>query len=241
MYRTAGFLLLMIVIVPSHLSAQGKPALKISHLAGDFYVYTTSQLYNNTPFSSNSVFLVTDKGVVLIDTPWDTAQCQPLLDSIAARHKKKVVLSISTHYHEDRTGGLQFFASKGVQTYSSKKTLDLCKQFGNEQATFYFERDTTFSIGNYQFQTYYAGAGHTNDNIVVWFPANKILYVGCLIKSTEATDLGNITNADVKAWPATITKLKNRFPDPLYVIPRHQSWQSNCSIDHTLHLLQTHK
>ncbi|HWY98299.1 MAG TPA: subclass B1 metallo-beta-lactamase, partial [Bacteroidia bacterium] len=54
-------------------------SLKISHLTGDFYVYTTYKTLNGSPFPSNSMYLVTDSGVVMIDTPWDTTQFQPLM------------------------------------------------------------------------------------------------------------------------------------------------------------------
>ena len=78
-------------------------ALKISHLKGDFYIYTTYKDLGGFMFPSNSVYVLTDDGVVLIDTPWDSTQFQPLLDSISKRHNKKVSLVIATHYHDDRT------------------------------------------------------------------------------------------------------------------------------------------
>lgn len=239
MSKLTGVFLMVNLALCFQLSAQSdKPALKISHLVGDFYVYTTYQVYENVRFPSNSMYLVTEVGVVMFDTPWNTSQCEPLLDSIATRHKKEVVLSISTHYHEDRTAGLRFLASKGVQTYASKRTLDLCRQFGREESKFYFENDTTFNLGGYLFQTSYSGAGHTKDNIVIWFPQANILYGGCLIKSTEATTLGNIADADLKEWPGTLLRLKKKFPNPAFIVPGHQAWQSKRSIDHTLELLR---
>ncbi len=54
------------------------------------------------------MYLVTDSGAVLIDTPWDASQTKPLLDSIVKRHNKKVVVCITTHFHDDRTSGLGF-------------------------------------------------------------------------------------------------------------------------------------
>jgi glyoxylase-like metal-dependent hydrolase (beta-lactamase superfamily II) len=147
-------LLLSIVVtfVHTYLFGQGKPPLLIQHLTDNFYVYTTYKpLANRILFPSNSLYLVTDAGVVLFDTPWDLAQFQPLLDSIAVKHQKNVILALTTHYHNDRTAGLSFLNQLGIPTYTSKYIHDLCATFGEKQAAFYFENDTVLNIGGYQF------------------------------------------------------------------------------------------
>jgi len=216
------------------------PGLKIQHLTGDFYVYTTYQSYGGKPFPSNSMYVITQAGAVMIDTPWDSTQFQPLLDSIEIRHGKQVVLCLATHSHEDRTGGFDFLKAKGIQTYSSRQTLEICKANNQKQAQHTFQKDTLFTVGQYRFEAYYPGEGHTPDNLVVWFEKDRVLYGGCLIKSTEATDLGNIREANLLAWPQTIRNLKKRFPQARYIIPGHQDWSSTQSLDHTLRLLQQH-
>lgn len=224
------------------LRAQSQPPkLKITHLTGDFYVYTTYNLYGKEYIPSNSMYLVTTQGVILFDTPWDTTQFQPLLDSIQARHQQAAVLCIPTHFHEDRTGGLTFFQAKGIKTYSTRQTGELCRQHGKPQAAFYFDKDTVFTIGNHRFQTFYPGAGHAPDNIVIWFDQEKILYGGCFIKSTEATNLGNLSDANVQQWPKSIQQVMHRFPHPRFVIPGHDDWRNSLSLQHTLQLLRAHK
>lgn len=215
--------------------------LRIEHLTDSFYVYTTYKDFDGSKFPSNSMYLVTENGVVLFDTPWDTTQFQPLLDSISARHNKKVIMAISTHYHDDRTAGLEFLRQKGVRTYSSKLTYDLCKQHNEKQAEFYFGSDTVFNIGNYSFETYYAGEGHTKDNLVIWFEKYKILYGGCLVKSTESKSLGNVADANLIEWPRTIKKLINKYPTAKFVIPGHFGWASTKALQHTLQLLNESK
>lgn len=96
--------------------------LKITHLVGDFYVFTTFRDFKGTPFPSNGLYVVTNDGVVLIDTPWDTTQFQVLLDSIKIKHNKNVVMCIATHSHEDRTGGLEYYHQQGIKTYTTVQT-----------------------------------------------------------------------------------------------------------------------
>ncbi len=215
-----------------------EPALKITHLTGDFYVYTTYKPVNGNPFPSNSMYLVTSKGVVMFDTPWDTTQFKPLMDSIQARHNKPVVLCIATHSHDDRTAGMSFLQHNGVPTYSSKLTYELCAEHPERRPEHYFTGDTTITIGNHTFQTYYPGEGHTKDNIVIWFANEKILYGGCLVKSIENNGLGNVADANISAWAPSIKKVMKRFRKPTYVIPGHFGWSGKKALKHTLKLIK---
>lgn len=219
--------------------------LSIYHLTGDFYIYTTYKPVDGNLIPSNSVYLLTDNGVVMFDTPWDSTQFKPLEDSIWNKHHKKVALCISTHFHIDRTAGLEFLNQQGIKTYSSKQTYDLCSARNEKQAAFYFINDTVFKVGNHTFQTYYPGEGHSPDNIVIWFDKEKILYGGCFVKSTENNSLGNIADANLKEWSISISKTMKKFPEPKYVIPGHYSWENNNGLKHSLELLEendhTHK
>ncbi|MEH0154261.1 BlaB/IND/MUS family subclass B1 metallo-beta-lactamase [Limibacter armeniacum] len=219
-------------------SAQSEKPLEITPLTGDFYVYTTYNTFNGVAFPSNSMYVVTSEGVVLIDTPWDKTQLQPLLDSIKNRHGKEVVLSVSTHYHDDRTAGVETLKKKGVRTYATEQTLELCKKEGNDLPEFTFSKDTVFTVGNHQFETYYAGEGHTPDNIVIWFGKEKILYGGCLIKSTESTGLGNTADANLQEWAHSIKNVIKKYPKRKYIIPGHQGWDNKSGLEHTLQLLE---
>jgi len=218
-----------------------QPKLEISHLTGNFYVFTTFNLYKGEPVPANGMYLVTDSGVVMFDTPWDTTQFQPIIDSIKSRHNKSVVVCIATHSHKDKTAGLEFFKEHGVKTFTTIQTDDISKEKGEKRAEFLMGKDTLFTVGKYKFQTCFAGQGHTADNIVVWFEKEKVLYGGCLVKSVEATDLGYVGESNIEAWPATIKKLQAKFQKPKFIIPGHGTWASNKSLEHTLKLLKENK
>ena len=217
------------------------PGLIISHLTGDFYVYTTFGFFKGNPVPSNSLYMVSSDGVVLFDTPWDSTQFKPLLDSIENRHGKKVIMCISTHFHADRTAGLEYYSSMGIKTYTSKRTDELSKQRHQKRAALLIYKDSTFTVGQHSFQTYYGGQGHSPDNIVIWFEKEKILYGGCLVKSTEATDLGNLSDAIIKNWAATILNVQHKFKNPDYIIPGHGDWSSKRSLTHTLDLIKQYE
>lgn len=215
---------------------KSEPKLTISHLTGDFYIFTTFNYFNGTRIPANGMYVVTSKGAILVDSPWDTTQFQPLLDSIRARHKTNVAMCIATHFHEDRTGGLEYYKQKGIKTYTTKRTDELSKKNGKKRAEFVIDKDTLFTIGQYSFTTYYPGHGHAPDNIVVWFGKQKILYGGCLIKSTVDNNLGNLGDASVNDYATTIKNVQQKCRNPKYVIPGHNDWSSVNSIQHTFQM-----
>lgn len=233
----------LLLFLCTHIMQAQEPSAKlnITRLTGDLYVFTTYNTYKGSQVPANGMYLVTDKGVAMFDTPWDTTQFQPLLDSIQLRHHQPVVFCVSTHSHEDRTGGLAYYRSKGIRTYTTRLTDSLCVLQHHNRAEFLMKSDTTFQLGSYHIQTFYGGPGHTPDNIVIWFEEQRALFGGCLIKSTEATDLGNLSDANVKAWPATLRKIDLKFPDRNYVIPGHQSWKNKEAIRHTIKLIRNYE
>lgn len=221
------------------LTAQTGAKLRFEKLSDSLYLYTTQQLYSGSLFPSNSMYLVTKDGAVLINTPWDETQFQPLLDSIQERHGQKVVLCIATHFHEDSTAGLEYYTQQGIPTWSSHFTKDLCRERGLKQAQHVFEKDTVFTVGGQAIETFYPGEGHSPDNITVWFGKDKVLYGGCFVKSHESDGLGNVADANIAAWDDSIEKLMKKYRRPALVVPGHFAWsRGRKALKHTLKLLK---
>lgn len=235
--RNAVLLTINFIFFLSALFGQtGDAKLKISPLTGDFYIYTTYNTYEGTQIPANGMYLVTNNGVVLFDTPWDTTQFQPLLDSIRLKHRQDVTMCIATHWHSDRTEGLAYYKQLGIKTYTTRLTDELCKKNNKKRAEYLIEGDTVFHIGPYSFETYYPGEGHTTDNIVIWFGKEKILYGGCLIKGADAENLGYLGDANVTEYYSTLKKAQKKCPDPKFLIISHSDWNDTNSLKHSIKL-----
>lgn len=211
-----------------------KPKLTISHLTGDFYIYTTYNTYNDYQVPANGMYLVTGNGVVMFDTPWDTTQFQPLLDSIKLKHNKSVVMCFATHWHSDKTAGLEYYRQQGIKTYTTALTDKLSEKNNKKRAEFLMSKDTAFTVGQYSFETYYPGQGHTEDNIVIWFEKEKILYGGCLIKGADDENLGFLGDGNVKAYANTLKKVQKKCRKPQFIIVAHSDWNNTNSLKHSL-------
>lgn len=210
--------------------------LKITPLTDNYYIYTTYNWYQGVRIPANGMYLVTDAGVVMFDTPWDSTQFQPLMDSIRFRHGKEVVMVLATHWHSDKTAGLEYYRQRGIKTYTTRATDELSKRNNKKRAEFLMTNDTVFQIGGYALETFYPGEGHTTDNIVIWFPREKILYGGCLIKGANDKNLGFLGDGNVKAYESTLKNVQRKFPNPSFIIVAHSDWRSKRSLRHSINM-----
>lgn len=226
----------LICLLPTLSGQTEDRKLVITHLTGDFYIYTTFSTYEGTRLPANGMYLLTTEGAVLFDTPWDTTQFQPLLDSIKSKHNKSVSVCIATHWHSDRTEGLAYYKQRGIKTYTTVLTDELCKKNNKKRAAYLMTKDTVFTVGQYAFEIYYPGEGHTADNIIAWFEKEKILYAGCLVKGAEARDLGYLGDANVQEYEATLKKVEKKCPDAKHIIVSHHDWNNNNALKHSIKL-----
>lgn len=208
--------------------------LKISHLTGDFYIYTTYNTYQESQVPANGMYLVTTNGVVMFDTPWDTTQFQPLLDSIKLKHNKNVLICFATHWHSDKTAGLEYYRQQGIGTYTTVLTDELSKKNDKKRAEFLMKKDTVVTVGQYSFEIHYPGQGHTTDNIIIWFEKEKILYGGCLIKGVDNDNLGYLGDANTTEYAATLKRVQKKCRNPKYIIISHSDWNNINSLKHSL-------
>lgn len=88
---------------------------------------------------------------------------------------------------------------------------------------------------------YHPGAGHTRDNIVVYFPPAKVLFGGCLIRPGDASSLGNTADGDVANWASAVRNVASAFPEAEIIIPSHGAMGGRELLDHTIALAEAAK
>lgn len=170
---------------------------------------------------SNGLILVEKGEAFLFDTPIDKRQTKALTDWIASDLNAKVTGFVPNHWHSDCIGGLEYLHSIGVRSYANLMTVKIAKERGIPVPQQGFTDSLYLTLGTTDIRCYYLGGGHSKDNIVVWIPAEQILFGGCLLKDVHTESLGNLSDADLNAWPYTVEKVLQKFPSARIVIPGH--------------------
>lgn len=208
----------------------------IRRLADKAYLIQTSYACNGY-LDCNHLLIVDIKDIVLINTPAKDSLTAILLNCVEKKFKRKVTKVIVSHFHDDSSGGLIETRKRGIISYSLDKTRDLLKT-ENKKIDIVFKDSLKISLQTTQLDLFYLGAGHSVDNIITWLPAEKILFGGCLMKSLDSKDKGNIKDADLQAWPVTVQRAKDRFKDAKIVIPGHSAIGDSSIFDHTLRIVK---
>lgn len=179
-----------------------------------------------------------DKGeAIVFDTPGDDAASAKLIGWIESRLHCKVKAVIATHFHTDCVGGLGEFHKRGIPSYGNNPTIVLAKSRNFPVPQNGFDNNMELKVGNKKVIAEYFGEGHTRDNVIGYFPYEKIMFGGCMIKEVKAGK-GNLEDANVKAWSATVTRLKNKYPDVQKVIPGHGKTGGTELLDYTIKLFE---
>jgi cyclase len=154
---------------------KARPPLGIEKVADDLFVIIGS--------GGNVGVLVTDEGVVLVD-----AKFEPDYDGIVAQVKsvtsKPIKYVINTHHHSDHSGGNTRFieVAEIISHKNARANIEGKKQGDVGQimvpARITFTDETSVFLGGKEVRAHYFGRGHTNGDIFVYFPAQRVLHTG---------------------------------------------------------------
>lgn len=180
--------------------------------------------------------IVRDNGeAIIFDTPSNDEDAKELIEWVENTLQCKVVAVVATHFHIDCLGGLNEFHRKGIPSYASNKTIDLARSHHSPVPQNGFNDQLEIKVGNKKVVNAYVGEGHTLDNIVGYFPSEKVLFGGCMIKSMGAGK-GNLEDANLKEWPKTVSKVKTQFSEATVILPGHGDAGGQELLDYTMKL-----
>ncbi|MDX9847067.1 MAG: subclass B1 metallo-beta-lactamase [Tenuifilaceae bacterium] len=191
-------------------------------------------------FSSNGLIFIKKGEALMVDTPMDKEQTRVLCEYLLSKMGVKVTKFIAGHFHDDCIGGLEYLKKLGIESVANRLTIDLCIKHGLPVPSLPFDNYLKFSFNGEDVVCQYFGGGHTIDNIVVWFPAQKVLFGGCLIKSIHSSNLGNLADAVLGSWRQTVLKVIDAFPEAEVVIPGHGAIGDSSLLKHTVKLVESH-
>jgi metallo-beta-lactamase class B len=178
-----------------------------------------------------------NKEAIVFDTPTTDSVSKVLVSWVSDALGCKINAVIPTHFHDDCLGGLKAFHEMQIASFGHAKTVALAKENGFEVPVNSFEDALELKMGNEQVVVRYFGEGHTKDNVVGYFPADKVLFGGCLIKELGASK-GYLGDANIAAWPGTVEKVKRGFPQVKFVVPGHGGFGNGSLLDYTIGLFK---
>jgi glyoxylase-like metal-dependent hydrolase (beta-lactamase superfamily II) len=229
--------LLLAAISMTAMASQKPSSLEISKIEEGVYLHTSyKDVSGFGKVDSNGMVVVSGIDAYVIDTPWSEVDTQSLLDWIQGQGFT-IRASLSTHSHDDRAAGIGLMNHRSIPTFTSALTKQLLLDSGKPIASNTFS-DKNFSMLQGQIEVFFPGAGHSNDNLVVWLPEKEILFGGCLVRSLNWKSLGFTGDADIESWADSIKNIKQKYPVISIIVPGHGELGDTKILDHTIGLAE---
>lgn len=180
----------------------------------------------NKGFISNAGFVVTNTGVVVIDALGSPSLASLLRERIREITPLPVVKVILTHYHADHIYGLQVFREEGAEIIAPEGAWDYIDSEGaklrlEERRISLFPwvdentrvvppdrlitRSTDLEVGGIALRLDYLGKAHSDGDLTVYIPDDRVLYSGDIIFEGRVPFVGD---ADSAYWLETLSRLE---------------------------------
>ncbi len=188
---------------------------------------------NNATFG----FVVTDDGVVLIDSGGSLKGAKALHQLIKTVTKQPVRYVINSGGQDHRWFGNDYFSHSGAKIISSeaakkdhKARLDLqwsrlesligkngIKGTKEKFADIVFKDKYKFTLGGIKFELYFRGQAHTPGDAFIWLPQSKVMFAGDIVYTERMLSIAD--HSASKSW----LKVFNNMAafKPKYLIPGH--------------------
>lgn len=200
---------------PNHISAllllsflwSFPASASVQKIGPDLYAYISE---NDS--SANSTFLVSDRGILVVDTGLNAEEGRKLLLEIRKISPAPVRWIVNTHYHPDHRGGNAVVGPDAVVITTEQTRKAALKSQSNGLTPGYGVNETftgmngpTLFVGGHEVRIYHPGPAHTMGDAVVYFPDLHAIATGDLFlnKSCPAMDQGDLENW-VKALDAML-------------------------------------
>ena len=198
---------------PAIASAQAK--LAVQNLAAGVWAAQPDR-------GANVGWFLYGDGVVAVDSGIDNGIAKEILAQIAqTTGGKPVRYLVLTHAHADHTAGARAFVAAGAQvicqenvaapvlgylTQASKDTADPLSGKNRPPMLMTVSERLILFDGRRRADIQWLGAAHTNGDLVVLLPNEKVLFAGDLAPNGRLPDL-HLADADAEAWAKMLPRL----------------------------------
>ena len=193
----------------------------------------------------NSTIVIGKTGVIVVDAKQTEAGAKDLLAEIAKITPKPVTTVFLTHSDGDHVNGLVAYPAnvKVISHENNKKELEAALAAGGRGAPppdrlpsqVVTKGKETMTIDGVKLELYHRGPAHTNGDLIVYLPAQKVVATGDIIVANRADDNPNLhidKNGSAEGWIANVKEIAGLDADVF--VPGHGDLQTKADIQRKL-------
>jgi len=216
--------------------------LRTEQVAEDVYALfgpTGPRTRENFGLNANYGVIVTDAGVVLVDSGTSAAAAKVLEAQVAKITAKRVRWVLNTGSQDHRWLGNAYFAGKGAEIVALRRTAATQREVGRQQldqlapvlgdqvnavppmtAPRPLEGDRVeLDLGGRRVQLLWLGDAHFPGDAVVWLPQERVAFAGDIVFTDRL--LGVLPSSRVRSWLEAFAAVMSLAPR--LIVPGHGS------------------
>jgi cyclase len=190
-----------LILFGTHLHGQQRTAptrFETVKVKDDLYVFY------NPGAPGNITALITNEGVILVDAK-DPQDYDNVVAAVKAVTPQPIRYVINTHHHGDHTGSNPRLQSAGAVIVASENARqNMIESRFPGQPSVTFEQRGNVILGGKKVELYHFGRGHTNGDIVAYFPASRTLATGDLYVTGVGQLIDYAAGGGAKEWTKTL-------------------------------------
>ncbi len=164
----------------------------VHQIGPDLYAYVS-----DNDASANSTFLLSDRGILVVDTGLNAEEGRRLLAEIRKVSPAPVRWIVNTHYHPDHRGGNSVVGANATIISTEYTRERMAQGNASHKGPSVVPRgELRLFVGGHEVRIYHPGPAHTLGDLVVYFPDQRAIATGDLFltNSCPAMDEGDMEN-----------------------------------------------
>jgi len=179
--------------------AQRRPVREIKKVTGELYRFQDNFHY--------SVFLVTSDGIIATD-PINADAAQWLKLELAKRFSQPVKYLIYSHDHADHISGGEVFADAAlVVAHEKAKAAIIREKRPTAIPKIVFSDRMGLALGGQKVELIYVGRNHSDNSIVMRFPAQRALFAVDFIP-VKSLPYQNLRDSYIEEWIESLNRVE---------------------------------
>lgn len=231
-----GFISLMLFLGMTNVQAQANMEnveIKATQLS--------DQVYMLTGMGGNIGVYVGDDGVVMVDAQYK-GLAEKITAAIGELSEQPLRTLINTHFHGDHTDGNAPFARQGARIVAHENVL--ARLAANEKfdrdglPTITFDESLYVKSGDANIKLQHYPNGHTDGDIVVWFPNANVIHAGDLFFVDRFPFVDLNAGGSVQGYIDNVRAVLAEIDGDTQIIPGHGDLSKRADWLRLIHMME---
>lgn len=176
---------------------------RVQEIAPGVHTYEALRSFGDDVVATNSLFVVTDAGVLVADGQGSPEETQALIAAIAQVTSQPITTVVVGSDHPDHTGGNSAFPQSATFLVHPTSAARLRERGNAPSRMETVEDERVLNMGGKQIRVLHLGRAHTGGDLIVHLPQERVVFMGEVFMNHVFPSMASAYPRD---WVATIER-----------------------------------